>query len=52
MKETGKNNCKVIKHHAFEMYVGVEVQLHIFLTSAASVPGHFNPDERTPVFTG
>jgi hypothetical protein len=39
-----------------KMYVGVEVQLHAFLTSAlyggewpASCPGHFTPRRKIPV---
>jgi len=44
-----------IKRHAIEMYGGVEVHLHAFLTAAldggewsASLSGRFNPEERAP----
>jgi len=43
------------KHHAMKAYWGVEVQLHVFLTSALigsewsdSRSGRFTPRERTP----
>jgi hypothetical protein len=43
-------NWSLIKHHTIQVYVGVNVWLHAFLTSAldggewsASRPGHFPP---------
>jgi hypothetical protein len=45
----------VLKHYTMKAYWGVEVQIHIFLTSAlaggewsASHPCHFTPGERAP----
>jgi hypothetical protein len=45
----------VIKHYAIKSYGGVDVQIHIFLTSAlvggewsASRPYRFTPKERAP----
>jgi hypothetical protein len=43
------------KHHAVKMYGGVEVQIHVFLTSvldggkwSVSRPRRFTPGERAP----
>jgi hypothetical protein len=55
----GKGKVKLslclIKHYAMKAYEGVDVQIHIFLTSAldggewsASRPGSFTPGERAP----
>jgi hypothetical protein len=45
----------LIKHYAMKAYGGVDIYIHIFLTSAlaggewsASRPGRFTPGERAP----
>jgi hypothetical protein len=57
-----KLNCPcawLINHYAMKAYGGMEVQLHIFLTSAlvagewlASCPGRFTPGKETPLPIG
>jgi hypothetical protein len=49
------SKVKVIKHYAMKAYEGVDVYIHVFLTSAlvggewlASRPGRFTPGERDP----
>jgi hypothetical protein len=50
-----KFTLSLIKHHDFKMYEGLEVNFHVFLTSAldadgwlASRPDRFNTGEYTP----
>jgi hypothetical protein len=49
----------LIKHYTMKAYGRVDVEIHIFLTSAlaggewsASRPGRFTPGERVPVHIG
>jgi hypothetical protein len=52
----GKVVTVLIKHYAVKKYGGVDVYIHVFLTSAlvggewsASRPGRFNPGKEPPV---
>jgi hypothetical protein len=51
-----KTHSWMIRHHTMNMYCGVEIQFHAFLTSTlygaewlASRPSRIKPGERVPV---
>jgi hypothetical protein len=43
LTKTWRRILYLTEHHAMKMYVGVEVQFHAFLTSAALRPGEEPP---------